>query len=381
MSDSFRVLTSNFDAEHGNSSGGQVLVVTKSGTSQWHGSAFEFLRNTSLDARNYFSQERAAYHQNQFGATLGGAPFPWKSLKLFADYQGTRLTEGIDTGTIAVPSLAERTGLSRSPGLAGDYWASSATARLGRTVTAGEPYSSVFPDGRIPQSLWSAPAQSLLGSIPKPNVGQALFATSAARRTIDTVSKGAVRFDWTHGSGTLTGYYFLDDYSLDNPYPTGTGGASVPGFNATSNGRAQLVNLSHAITLGNSALNELRLSFMRNSHAVGQPKGGVGPSLAAVCGVEPHPPVTEGIENVAFNDFTFGVDTTALEQAENIYEVSNAFSRILGKHGLKLGGEMHANQINTHPDVVFNGSFNFNGSETGLDFCRFLLNAIQLHAG
>ena len=55
-----------------------------------------------------------------------------------------------------------------------------------------------------------------------------------------------MRADWTHGKGTLTGYYFLDSYSLDNPYPTGTGGASVPGFDATSNGRAQLVSLEHS---------------------------------------------------------------------------------------------------------------------------------------
>ncbi len=82
-----------------------------------------------------------------------------------------------------------------------------------------------------------------------------------------------------------------------------------------------------------------------------------------------------GIENVAFNDFTLGVDTTAVVQTENIYEVSDAFSRILGKHGLKFGGEMHSNQINTHPDAQFNGSFTFNGSETGLDFADFLLGA------
>ena len=107
--DSFRVLTSNFDAEYGNSSGGQVLVVTKSGTAQLHGSAFEFLRNTALDARNYFSQDRAAYRQNQFGGTLGGKPWH-KSVALFGDYQGTRLTEGIDTGEIAVPTAAERAG-------------------------------------------------------------------------------------------------------------------------------------------------------------------------------------------------------------------------------------------------------------------------------
>ena len=92
-----------------------------------------------------------------------------------------------------------------------------------------------------------------------------------------------------------------------------------------------------------------------------------------MCGIDALKPSTEGIENVAFNDFTLGVDTTALVQAENIYEVSDAFSRILGKHGLKFGGEIHANQINTHPDVIFNGSFAFNGSETGVDFADFLL--------
>ena len=87
----------------------------------------------------------------------------------------------------------------------------------------------------------------------------------------------------------------------------------------------------------------------------------------------PLKPSTEGIANIAFNDFTMGVDTTALVQAENIYELSDAFSRIIGKHGLKFGGEIHASQINTHPDVVFNGSFSFNGSETGVDFADFLL--------
>ena len=116
-------------------------------------------------------------------------------------------------------------------------------------------------------------------------------------------------------------------------------------------------------------------SYMRNANSVGQPRGGVGPTLAeqGFNGIVPLKPSTEGIENVAFNDFTIGVDTTALVQAENIYEVSDAFSRIEGKHGLKFGGEVHSSQINTHPDVVFNGSFGFNGSETGVDFADFLL--------
>jgi hypothetical protein len=375
--DSFRVLTSNFDAEFGNSSGGQVLVTTKAGSAAWHGSAFEFLRNTALDARNYFSQDRAAYRQNQFGGTIGGTPFH-KSVAFFADYQGTRLTEGIDTGDIAVPSLAERSGdFSANPltgSVNGAAWAAQLSTRLGRTVTAGEPYSQVFPTGQIPQSAWSAPARYLLSSIPMPNAGTALFETSAQAQTLED-DKGALRFDWTHGKGMLTGYYFIDGYSLDNPYPTGTGGASVPGFDATSNGRAQLMSLGHAMTFGSAALNEFHLSYMRNANVVGKPNGGVGPSLSAqgFTGIVPLKPSTEGIENVAFNDFTLGVDTTSIVQAENIFEVADAFSRILGKHGLKAGGEIHANQIDTHPDVIFNGSFSFNGSETGLDVADFLL--------
>ncbi|HUB52611.1 MAG TPA: carboxypeptidase regulatory-like domain-containing protein, partial [Terracidiphilus sp.] len=375
--DSFRVLTSNFDAEYGNSSGGQVLVATKSGGDEIHGSVFEFLRNTDLDARNYFSADRAAYRQNQFGAALGG-PSRWKSMHWFADYQGTRLTEGIDTGDIAVPSLSERGGdfsqVQLTGSVNGDYWARQLSAKLGQTVMAGEPYAQVFSSGQIPQSIWSAPAQYLLSYIPKPNAGNAVFETADAAQTLED-DKGAMRADWTRGKGTLSAYYFLDQYSLDNPYPTGTGGASVPGFDATSNGRAQLISLQHSQTIGSAALNQAHMSYMRNANAVGQPRGGVGPSLTdqGFTNIVPLKLSTEGIENVAFNDFTFGVDTTALVQSENIYEASDAFSRIVGKHGLKLGGEIHSSQIDTHPDVVFNGSFGFNGSETGVDFADFLL--------
>jgi hypothetical protein len=375
--DSFRVLTSNFDAEYGNSSGGQVLVTTKSGAAQWHGSAFEFLRNTALDARNYFSSDRAAYRQNQYGGTLGGEPFH-EGVALFGDYQGTALTEGIDTGDISVPSMAERGGdFSQVPltgSVNGNAWAAQLSSALGQTVTPGEPYAQVFPTGQIPQSIWSAPAKYLLVSIPEPNAGNAVFETTTAAETLGD-NKGGLRADWTHGKQALTGYYFLDQYSLDNPYPTGTGGANVPGFDATSDGRAQLVGLEHTMTFGAAMLNEAHLSYMRNGNAVGQPRGGVGPTLAAqgFSNIVPLKQSTEGIENLAFNDFTTGVDTTALVQTENIYEGMDAFSRIIGKHGLKFGGEIHKDQINTHPDVVFNGSFSFNGSETGVDFADFLL--------
>ncbi len=99
----FRILTNNFDAEYGEFSGGQINVVTKSGTNAFHGDVFEFLRNTDLDARNYFSPTRGAFDQNQFGGTFGG-PIRKNKIFFFGDYQGTRSTQGVDTGQIPVPS-------------------------------------------------------------------------------------------------------------------------------------------------------------------------------------------------------------------------------------------------------------------------------------
>src|SRR5437868_5116367 len=105
----FRVLTNNFDPEYGNYNGGMINVVTKSGSNSFHGNAFEFLRNTALDSRNFFASERAVFRQNQFGGTLGG-PVIKQKIFFFGDYQGTRTKQGVDTGLIPVPSDAERAG-------------------------------------------------------------------------------------------------------------------------------------------------------------------------------------------------------------------------------------------------------------------------------
>src|ERR1700723_1410251 len=104
----FRIVTSNFDAEYSEFSGGQINVVTKAGANDFHGDVFEFLRNTNLDARNYFSPTRGSFDQNQFGGTFGG-PIRRNKVFFFADYQGTRSTQGVDTSQIPVPSIQDRT--------------------------------------------------------------------------------------------------------------------------------------------------------------------------------------------------------------------------------------------------------------------------------
>ncbi len=179
----FRVLTNNFDAEYGNYNGGIVNVVTKSGSDQFHGAGFEFLRNTALDSQGYFSDTKASFNQNQYGGTLGG-PLHRGKLFFFSDFQGTRTRQGIETGLISVPSNANRAGnladiaSDLTGSVNGSYWANLLSQRLGYAVTPGERYyfagctssaQCVLPNAAIPQRAWSVPAQHLLQYIPAPN--------------------------------------------------------------------------------------------------------------------------------------------------------------------------------------------------------------------
>ena len=190
----FRLLTSSADAEYGRASGAVVNVVTKSGTNQIHGDAYNFLRNDDFDARNYFNTgTKGALHQNQFGGTAGSRIIR-NRLFYFLDYQGTRETQGAITN-VPVPSGAMRTGdLSGAaaigfPSLSGTVHGGGATGGsvpmdqrltnlLGYTVTNGEPYyfagctstdQCVFPTQVIPQAAWSPAAKGTLQFIQNSN--------------------------------------------------------------------------------------------------------------------------------------------------------------------------------------------------------------------
>jgi Carboxypeptidase regulatory-like domain/TonB dependent receptor len=390
----FRIITSNFDAEYGEFSGGQISVITKSGTNEFHGDAFEFLRNTDLDARNYFSPTRGAFRQNQFGGTLGG-PIRRDKIFFFTDYQGTRQTQGIDTGNISVPSNADRQGnlsdlaSNLTGAVGGPYFASLLTQRLGYSVVSGEPYylsgcnssaQCVFPNAVIPQAAWSTPAQRMLQYIPAPNTASGTFATSSYNQTLRD-DKGAVRLDANTHWGLFSAYYFIDDFDLDDPYPVAQSGASVPGFNAITTGRAQLIALGNTKTLGGTAVNELHLSYMRDYTDLGQPVGGRNVSLTSqgfenadgTPSIVALDPKGQSVENVNFNGYSTGAAANQLTQANNTYQVTDAFSKVLGNHTMKFGAEFHADQVNAHPIAQFNGSFVFSGTETGVDFADFLI--------
>src|SRR4051794_1335254 len=159
-------------------------AITKSGTNGIHGSAFEFLRNDKLDARNFFDPTKGTLRRNQYGYAVGG-PAIKNKLFWFTDYQGTRETRGAGTGLVEVPSVAQRSGVfdpqvfadaDGNPALVkGDYWARTLSQRLGYTVQNNEPYSTptcattaacVFPGGVIPTRAFAKPAQGILSFIP-----------------------------------------------------------------------------------------------------------------------------------------------------------------------------------------------------------------------
>lgn len=382
----FRVLTNNFDPEYGNYNGGMVTVVTKSGSGQLHGKAFEFFRNTALDARGYFDLTRPEFRQNQFGAALGGpigGPLKHVNLFFFSDYQGTRKTQGVSTGNISVPTLDERSGKfagELTGSVSGPYLASLLSQKLGYTVSSGEAYSSVFPGGVIPQTAWSTPGKALLQYIPKPNVNETQFSSSAFAQT-NRDDKGSFRLDADTRLGRLSGYYFVDDYMLDNPYPGAQGGASIPGFDALTFGRAQLLSFSDTKVVGATSVNEFNAGYLRYANVIGQPKGGLGVSLASqgfttgagTSGIFVQAPQFEGVENITFPSFVMGVPITNETQVNNTFYISDGFSRVLGAHTLKVGAQFHEDQVNEHPNATFNGTFNINGTETGSAYADLLL--------
>jgi hypothetical protein len=445
----FRIITNNFDAEYGNFSGGQVNVVTKSGTNDIHGTAFEFLRNTAFDARNYFNPPpgpKGALRQNQFGGAVG-APIKRDKMFFFADYQGTRLTEGQVLNN-QVPSLAERpdtptnigtanisdlanvlataaanslpnfvangglgTGLvqqSTASGTGG--WADVLTTRLGYQVLPGEPYyqtgcsstswnpaapasGCVFPTLAIPHGAFSTAALDLLKFIPKPNNG-ANFSSAASNEKLRD-DKGSIRLDGNTRFGTLSAYYFLDDFLRDDPYPNATelgGPVSAPGFDSVTPGRAQLISLGDTKTFGSAAVNEFHVSFVRVAGSYFNPQGDLKVALSSLGfpapsgtgaqfngGIGPIDPTLEGVPQVTLFQqgagLSIGVPQDTQNAYNNTYQVLDNFTKVLGTHTLKFGGQFHYDQINERNFFGENGSFSFNGGESGSDFVDFLLGA------
>ncbi len=395
----FRLITNSFDAEYGKFSGAIMNAITKSGTNGFHGDVFEFLRNDKFDARNFFDPTKAELRQNQFGYAIGG-PFVKNKLFWFTDYQGTRQVSGASTGIVQLPTAAQRQGIFDPSAFVdangnpmtvnGSYWAQVLSQRLGYGVQAGEPYSlsgctltstCVFPGGVIPQRAFAKPALGILPYIPLPNLDPAtgLFADDSQRNSVLDDKMGQ-RVDFINQkTGNWSFYYHFDDSTVSNAL-----NASVPGFSSVTPARAQEGVMSNTKNFGPDAVNEFRVSFFRTATTTNKPTSSFASlsNLGFVTGlgtlgiIPSGPPgFPQTLPPEYFNNFSLGVNTLTTYQPNNTWQVSDGFSKILGAHALKFGGEFRYLQINERNTCAPNGDFSFNGSETGIDIADFLIGA------
>jgi hypothetical protein len=392
----FRLITHSFDAEYGRFSGAVMNAITKSGTNGFHGTAFEFLRNNDLDARNFFDPARGAFKRNQFGYAVGG-PAIKNKIFWFTDYQGTRETRGISTGLLQLPTAPQRTGgftaadfldnAGKPTTVNGPYWAQVLSSRLGYAVTNNEPYSfsgcattsqCVFPGAMIPTRAFAPTTNPLLKYIPLPNTGSNILTTSGLNQTVRD-DKAAQRVDFLNKkTGNWFMYYIFDDSTVFAPFAVGGG---VPGFPGTTPTRAQQGVLSNVKVLGPAAVNEARLSFTRMATTTNQVVNGRDVKLSDLgfientgLGIFPYPQY-EGVPQLNFNNFSVG-NNAVRYQPNNTWHAAENFSKIYGRHSLKFGGEFRYLQVNDRNlSSAVNGVFGFNGSETGSDFADFLLGA------
>src|SRR5216683_3451641 len=414
----FRLLTNSFNAEYGRFSGAIVNVVTKSGTNEIHGSVYEFLRNEKLDARSYFDQERGVFKRNQFGGTIG-APVVKNKLFFFGDYQGTREVRGVSQNQV-VPSVLEKGGDFSDLGTTGfssfsgsvrgndgdpNNFPAVLSQRLGYQVVHDEPYwfpgctthdtltGCVFPGANgpfIPQSAWSPVTTATLKFLPDPNgnaAGTPTFSTTAEKLNLRD-EKFALKLDWnTAHLGNWSAYYHFDDANFLDPYPAFT--SNLPGFSAVTLSRAQQIQLSNTAILNPNTVNEVRLNYTRFAFLKNKPVGGLGKienfgyfrgDATHPLGVIPTNSKYEGVAPISFGQMgsAFGLPDGTTGQYNDSYQITDNFSKVIGNHSLKFGGDVRYIQVNERNTYTSNGWFEFDGGETGNDFADYLLGAPDL---
>src|ERR1700757_1777145 len=379
----FRLITNSFDAEYGKFSGAIMNAITKSGTNSFHGDAFWFLRNDAFDANNYFANanglSKTPLQRNQFGA-VGGGPILKDRLFFFADYQGTRQTQGAVT-TVTLPTVDQRQGNFDPALLTGTVdgpqtgnngnlgWAQVLSQRLGYPVNSGEPYSfagcnstdpvagCVFPVNpttglaNIPQGAWAAPAVKILPYIPVPTVpgnGGNNYTNNSNNDTWND-DKYGLKVDFVNKkTGNWSWYYTIDNSTVYTAVFSSGNGATVPGFPSNTPSRAQEFVMSNTKTFGTTSVNEARVSFFRTALHKDNPAGSFASlsSLGFVTGAgslgiipSTTPGYPEYVPQIIFNNFTIGVPPLNTFQPNNTYVATDVFSKVLGKHRLKFGGD------------------------------------------
>lgn len=403
----FRIEVNNYAAEFGRSAGGQISVITKSGTNEIHGSVYEFHRNDVFQARNYFDRNPNFVNKkgefvapplirNEFGAAGGGPIFKNRTF-IFGDYQGFRQVRG-NVGRRTVPDAAFRSG-----DFSAILGAVIGTDSLGRQVRANQIYDprtsrpdpnrpgrfirDPFPNNRIPLDRFDAVSRAILQKQlwPDPNTAGTRDARTGnpvnnyfdTRSTRDFADQFMIRVDHRFSDNdTFYARYGLNDTDGFTP-------GSFPGNERLSLNRQQVLGASYTKTFGPTTVNEFRFGYQRERPQNGAQRIIDGINLVKELGIRGLPLAGAGAPVIGITGFTSIDDGGESRRNDDSFQFIDQLSFNKGRHFFKVGGEVRRIKL----DVVNNpantrGDFNFGNQEwsglegfpgTGNTFANFLL--------
>jgi outer membrane receptor protein involved in Fe transport len=394
----FRILESNYSAEYGRNGGGVISVVTKSGTNQWHGSAFEFLRNDALNANTYFNiasgLPRDVLKRNQYGATFGG-PITLPKLVngkdrffFFVGYQGQRLSQQETTGANTVFTPAELNGnFSQAAGSNGvnpngpDPGVACFLSGLWENAVDinGNPIPNGQPCGATANTYYQSNPALAAQAIIDPTKLSPIATEYIALGLIPTNPNGVANFQGAHtdNNNELTmkfDFLFSDKDKLSatiggfrNPQLNPFQFASVPGTPNLSQTNSYYTNAAYTHTFSPNLLNEFRLFLQRNNGL--QDKPAVKLPVASQLGIGINQDDPQGPPNLWFdNNFYVGFSEQGpTNLVDTTFGFSDTLSYVHGRHNWKMGAGISAYRNNTVFDYYVNGEFDFFAGGAGTD--------------
>jgi len=342
----FQVQTNNYAAEYGRNSGSVVNLVTKSGTNQFHGSLYEFLRNNVLDARNFFANPNAASPElrlNQFGGAIGG-PIQKDKTFFFGNYEGFRQVAGITRLTI-VPTDAQKMGVF------------------------------VNGNGQSVQLALNPTSAALLKLYPKPNTTQAGGNFISSPNLTDSTDQYLVKVDRRLATNDLlTVRYSYTRFDIFNPFAPGQETTAIPGYGSFDKGGTHLASIGYTKILGASSLNEFRFGFARNTDKTFNEAGPQAATYGFNTGFAANSPLNLGdIPNLtmagglvsgggAFSNLGAN-NNNPTSSAQNTIQVIDHFAHTTARHEWKFGTDIRNVRDNIVYDLDFIGQITFTGTQ------------------
>jgi hypothetical protein len=371
-----RVL-SNFEPEYGRSGGAVVNIVTRSGTNQVHGSAFEYFRNSALDARNFFNttdQPKAPFHNNQFGGSVGG-PIVKDKTFFFLDYEGQQEKVGVVT-LACVPEPARITA---------DEAANGAPNAVIAALLARNPWPT--PDHPITMAQ-ATNVPSVANPNPLPGSAYDSGCPNGSNATIITPSSNGLtsmiaKIDHSFGQNdSVTGRYFFGDSTQSFPLQLSATGGQLPGFNTVTPTRVQLVSLSYIHIFSSTKLNEMRLGWNRFAEGFFPQDQSFHPSSIGLCtasnavgGTNPGAtcsgggPADSGLPIILVSVTPSGGSSFFAQPGANSadprhrvdsnVQFIDGFSWKISKHDVKMGFEFRRTSVQQYFDKYFRGRLKF----------------------